>query len=608
MSPDPIPSTEGPDRPAVESAEPPMTDPGREPEAREPRRDPDREARIRRGLRSLMLLGLPVALAAVTSCVAPTIPFPPSTTIPGSPTTTTGPTTTGPTTTGVPPTTVPSTTTPPAATSIVRYAVGAPTVTEVWLDPVRGDDGRSGADRSHALRTLAAAWGRVPSDSASAPAGVRIRITPGTVPMHSLPNNWYEAKHGTAQKPIMIEAADGRGTVTIEGGMNILDVRYLYLTGLRFTAGGAAPAVTDTIVHGEKVDHLLIRQSDLIGDRGPEANMKEGLKVNQSTNVFVEDSDISGGWDNPVDYVAVQNGHVIANTIHDGGDWCMYVKGGSANIVVDANDLSRCGTGGFTAGQGTGFEWMTAPYLTYEAMGVEFTNNVVHDVEGAGFGTNGGFNIVFAYNTVYRAGTRSHLIEVLHGNRNCDGEITICRANNAAGGWGPNGAGEDTQFIPSRHISIVNNVLVNPRGTVAPQQLSVASPVTPPPGWNVSTPAVVDADLRIAGNIFWNGDAATPTGIEDTEACVDANPTCSLTQLRRDNAINTTDPHLVDPAHGDYRLAAPITGRSVAVPPVVWGDAPTRPDTRRLPWVRSDAVTHTRTGAPRPLSGSPGAH
>jgi len=558
--------------------------------------DPGREARIRRGLRSLMLLGLPMAVATITSCVTPA-PFPPATTTPGWPTTTTP--TTMPTTT--------PTTTPPGGMALARYQVGSPTVTEIWLDPTGGDDGRSGADRSHALRTMEAAWRRVPTETAVAPTGARIRITPGTVPIHSLPNNWYEAKHGTRQKPIMIEAADGRGTVTIEGGMNVLDVSYLYLTGLRFTAGGAAPAVTDTVVHGEKIDHLLIRQSDLIGDRGPEANMKEGLKVNQSRNVFVEDSDISGGWDNPVDYVAVQQGHAIANKIHDGGDWCMYVKGGSANIVVDANELAGCGTGGFTAGQGTGFEWMTAPYLTYEAMGIEFTNNVIHDVEGAGFGTNGGFNVLFAYNTVFRAGTRSHLVEVLHGNRNCDGEIAICRANNAAGGWGPNGAGEDTQFIPSRHVSIMNNIFVNPPGVLAPQQFTVASPTTPPPGWNVGSPAVVDHDLRIAGNVIWNGGADTPVGIEDSGACMPSNPTCNLTQLRRDNAFNTTDPRLVDPAHGDFRPATAITGRAAALPAVVWSDAPARPDTRSLPWVRSDAASHTRAGTARSLPGTPGA-
>lgn len=336
--------------------------------------------------------------------------------------------------------------------------------------------------------------------------------------------------------------------------------------------------------------------------------MKEGLKINQSTNVFVEDDDISGGWDNPVDYVAVQNGHVVGNTIHDGGDWCMYVKGGSANLVVDANELARCGTGGFTAGQGTGFEWMTDPYLTYEAMGVEFTNNVVHDVDGAAFGTNGGFEILFAYNTAFRAGTRSHLIEVLHGNRNCDGELATCRAHNAAGGWGPNGAGEDTQVIPARHVTIVDNVLVNPADAFAPQLLSIASPVTPPAGWNVASPARVDDDLRIAGNVIWNGTADTPLGVEESSACTTANPTCNVEQLRRDNAINTIDPHLVDPAHGDLRLAAPITGRTVAVPAAVWTDAPNRPDTRSRPWTRSAAVTHTRTGATRTLPGSPGAH
>ena len=537
-----------------------------------------------------------VCLVILSGCVPP-IPIPGgvpvvtvSTTVPSSP-----------------PTSTPGGA-PGAGSSIARYDIGTPTLTDVWLDPISGDDARSGSDRAHALRSLGAAWARVPADLGAAPTGIRIRITPGTVPFGSLANNWFEAKHGTAQHPIMIESADGRGSVTIDGGMNILDVDYLYLTGLRFPAGGPAPSATDTIVHGDQVDHFVLRQSDLIGDRGGAADMKEGLKINQSQYVFVEDSDISGGWDNPIDFVAVQYGHAIGNRVHHGGDWCMYAKGGSAFLVIDGNEFFSCGTGGFTAGQGTGFEWMRAPFLTYETMGIEFTNNLVHDVEGAGFGTNGGYNILFAYNTVYRAGSRSHTIEVMHGNRNCDGDTATCAAHNAAGGWGPPGAGEDTQFIPARHISIVNNIIANPRGFVSAQQFSIASPTTPPAGWNVAGPAVVDADLRIAGNVIWNGGTDTPLGIEDTGACIASNPTCNAAQLRRDNAINTIEPLFLDAAGGNFHLVAPILGRAGAVPPVVWGDVPSRPDSHGLVWIRSDAVSHDRAGGSRALPGIPGAY
>lgn len=541
-------------------------------------------------------------LAAVTLGTIATLGLAAGCTLTGLP----GPLGPGPTTPTTPTTPAPVVT---PATSVGRYDIGAPRLTDVWLDPVHGDDANTGADRAHALHTLGAAWARVPADLAAAPAGIRIQITPGTVPVHSLPNNWYEARHGTATQPIIIQAADGRGTVTIEGGINALDVTYLYLLDLRFTAGGPSPAVTDVVVHGELVDHLLLRNSDVVGDRGAAADMKEGVKINQSTHVYLEGNDISGGWDNPVDFVAVQYGHTIGNRIHDGGDWCMYTKGGSAYHVIDSNELYSCGTGGYVAGQGSGFEWMHAPFLTYEAMAIEFTNNIVHDVDGAGFGTNGGFNILFAHNTLYRVGARSHTVEIMPGNRVCDGDVSRCTANNAAGGWGPRDVGDDTGIIPNRHIFVTNNVIVNPTGgAAASQHFAIGTPLTPPPGWNIASPARFDDDLQIRGNVIWNGGHDTPLGIEDTDACPATNVTCNETELRRDNAINTVEPHLVDPSHGDYRLRA-MTGVPTAnIAPVAWSDAPNHTGLSTPAGVRTDATTRDRTGATRAAAPAPGAY
>ncbi|MBK9179843.1 MAG: right-handed parallel beta-helix repeat-containing protein [Acidimicrobiales bacterium] len=491
------------------------------------------------------------------------------------------------------------------ATAGTRYDIGSPRLTDVWLDPAHGDDRASGADRAHALGTMAAAWSRVPVDLAAAGTGVRILITPGTVPVESLPNNWYEGRRGTYEAPIVLQAADGPGTVTLQGGMNVLDVSYLYLVDLRLVAGGGEPAVTDTVLHGERVDHLLVRSSVLVGGRD---DSHETVKVNQSSWVFIEDSDISGSYENPIDFVAVQHGHVIGNVIHDGGDWCLYVKGGSAHLLVDANEVHHCGTGGVSAGQGSGFEYLTSPWLHHEASGIEITNNVIHDTDGAGLGVNGGYNVLLAYNTLYRVGRRSHVIEVVLGSRGCDGDGDACRLHNEAGGWGPAAVADGAQVIPDRHVYVVNNLVVNPAGFRSEwQHLAVGAPVEAPVGWNLPAVVRADDDLVIAGNVIWNGPADLPLGVEDTGACTDTNPTCSAAQLRRDNAINTVQPELVDPEHGDYRLAAPVAVRTVPVPPVDWSDAPDRPDVRSLPAVRTDAVQHTRLGEPRDLPGQPGA-
>jgi len=545
--------------------------------------------RRRRRVRAVpvsVTLGVSV-LAVVTACTVPVPPDPPAST----------------SSTSTP-------TTPPGGDPAGRrYDVGTPRLTDLWLDPVRGDDAGSGADRGQAIRTLGEAWRRIPATAPPASqGGTRVQIVPGTVPFDSIPNNWYEGRHGSAASPIVIQAADGPGTVTIDGGMNMLDVSYLYLIGLTFVAGGGHPAASDTVVHGERVDHLLLSRTTLIGDRGEAADMKESLKVNQSRNVYVEDSEISGGWDNPIDWVGVQYGHIVANRVHHGGDWCAYVKGGSAHVRVEGNELSNCGTGGFTAGQGTGFEYMQSPWLHYEAYGVEFVNNIVHDVEGAAFGANGGYNILFAYNTAYRTGRRSHVVEVGHGGHGCDGEVDRCAAHNLEGGWGPNGSGEEQPVIPSKHIGIYNNLIVNPDNLPSQwQQFAIAGQHGVPTGWNLIGPSRVDDDLRIRGNVIWNGPTSHPLGVEDTDACRPTNPTCNVDQLRRDNAVNTLRPHLIDPDHGDYRLTSPVAAPAFVVPAATWADAPTRPDVRSMPYTWSDAVTHTRSGDVRNLPGNPGA-
>ena len=50
----------------------------------------------------------------------------------------------------------------------------------------------------------------------------------------------------------------------------------------------------------------------------------------------MRDSRIEGAGDNALDFVAVNRATIERNVIADAGDWCAYVKGGSAGIVVAA--------------------------------------------------------------------------------------------------------------------------------------------------------------------------------------------------------------------------------------------------------------------------------
>ena len=340
------------------------------------------------------------------------------------------------------------------------YDVGSPTLQDIWVDPVQGNDGHSGATRALAVRTLAEAWNRIPMGSTLTTTGYRILMVAGDYAESGLPN-YMESRYGTYPFPVIIQAADGFLTTHLHGYLNIYDSRYLYLVGLDLVTdpgyGGGG-----NVIHIERGDHILIRSCRLNGFDGAENQPQETLKVNQSQYLYVESSDISGAFWFALDYVAVQYGHIRGNRIHNSGDDGVVLKGGTAYLQIEANEVFDCGVIGLAAGQGTGFEYMVSPWIHYEAYDLKFINNIIHDTQNAGMAVRGGYNILMAYNTLYRIGINSGvgapLLLVSPGSRGCDGDATACQARHNLGGWGPMAVGSSGEMIPNRNVYINNNV------------------------------------------------------------------------------------------------------------------------------------------------------
>jgi hypothetical protein len=440
-----------------------------------------------------------------------------------------------------------------------RYEIGSPTLTDLWVDPTTGLDTQSGASNAP-LRTLDEAWARIPI-GVTLTTGNRILLQPGDYPESSLPV-YFDTRLGTAAAPVIIQAAAGRGTVRLHGYLNIHACRYLYLLDIDIVTdpgtGGGANAV-----HLEACDHVLLRGCRLDGFDGTVRQTQETLKANQTQHLYVEECDISGAFWYPLDYVAVQYGHILASRIHNAGEWCLLVKGGSAHLRIEGNEIDHGDTGGFIAGNGTGFEFMTPPWIHYEVEDIKFVNNYIHHTGIAGMGVNGGYNVLLAYNTLYKVGTNDHVIEVLHGSHGNDGNTARCTELNAAGGWG--NTQPESAYIPSRNIYLYNNLIYNPTGFGSRwQHFNLGGPVTPPADSNVPNPSHVDDNLRIVGNLIWNGPSDHPLGFGDPgTGGQDDNPTCNRAQVLADNAINQTEPQLVDPEHGDFR---PLPGTSLHIP------------------------------------------
>ncbi len=431
------------------------------------------------------------------------------------------------------------------------YDPGNPAYTDIWVDPVTGNDStHNGASPAAAFRTLTRAWNSIPMTNPLTHA-VRINLQPGTYTVSMMPNYW-ETRYGTAAAPIMIRGnGAARADVLLQGSINMYEVHYIYFENLSIVLDGDA-------FHCELCDHLLLRNMLL---NGGAQQAQETIKINQSQYVYIENNDISGAWDNAIDFVSVQYGHILNNQIHNAGDWCAYTKGGSAYLLIEANTIYDCGTGGFTAGQGTGFQFMTSPWIQYEAYDIKIVNNVIHDTDGAGLGVNGGYNVLMAYNTMYRVGTRDHVLEMVFGSRSCDGSPgdpgrERCLQYLNQGGWGTTIVSDGNNYIriPNKNIFVYNNVIYNPPGVQSMwQHFAIYDPYTNPPNSHVAT-AVTDENLQIRGNVIWNGDLSMPLGIEDnTQACI-TNTTCNATQLVGENAINLIQPHFVDPAATNFHL------------------------------------------------------
>ncbi|MCW2996362.1 MAG: hypothetical protein JWQ18_3857, partial [Conexibacter sp.] len=430
------------------------------------------------------------------------------------------------------------------------YAIGTVTVTDLWVDPVNGSDDAWGTTRATALRTLDAAWRRIPQ-ATTLSTGVRIRILPGTIAAGDAPNYW-EDRWGTASAPVIVEAEDGPGTAHLPP-INAYGLRYAYFVDL----GVEDP---DDPFHCERCDHLLLRDVTMHG-----SDAHETVKVNQSTNVFIEGSTIGGADDNAIDFVAVRGGHIRANTVGPAGDWCSYAKGGSADLVVQGNHFDDCGTGGFVAGQGTGLQFMEAPFTHYEAYGIAVLDNLITGMQGAGVGVNGGFDVLVAHNTMYEVGSRGHALEVAYGRRSCDGQPgdegrERCQQLLDGGAWGTTRVDDGDNFvrIPNRHVYFYNNLVLDPGTEPGADEVNhLDDPYNGSAQSGSGLGAVVaDDDVHFSGNVIWYTNGGS----------TDAN-------LGAGNTVNVSPPPLADPAHGDFHPAGALPA-GTAIPAFGAWDVP----------------------------------
>jgi hypothetical protein len=510
------------------------------------------------------------------------------------------------------------------------YDMGSPTLKTLWVDPVNGNDNNDGSSRTKAFLTISAAWSSLPGTATT--TGYRISLVAGNYVYRDQATNaivgrYLDERHGTFNYPIILESADGPQKARLYSSLDFRDVRYVYLVGLDFVTDPSSDGGGNT-VHFADGDHIFLKNCRINGSDGTTRKAQESLKVNQVRYIYVEDCDISGAFWFSLDYVGVEYGHIQGCAIHDASVDCLLLKGGTAQIRVEDNLVYNAERFGVSAGQGAGFDFMVPPWLHYEAYDLKFINNIIHHTAYAGIAVLGGYNILMAYNTLYKVGidtsdARSFLSFGL-GQRGCDGaENDTCNVHHQQGGWSPGpwstpplDYGNEADCIPSKNVYFYNNIVYNPgkdstlgghfeiRG---PYDASDQSP-TFLQSCNLPNPVLSDENLQIKGNLIWNGSPSKPLGLDENSGGQDSNPTCNSAQLVRDNIINSLEPKFADTTRLDFHPArnSPIfTATTMVIPSFSGTDRPSRP---LVPLGNlANSIQRDYDGKSRSSTGPPGA-
>ncbi|MEY2847060.1 MAG: hypothetical protein RL076_2606 [Chloroflexota bacterium] len=471
------------------------------------------------------------------------------------------------------------------------YDTGVPQYTDIWVDPLLGDDTADGRTPATAVQHLGTAWERIPTTQPLTQSGYRIMLQPGNYDATHIPPD-FSQRTGTPQYPIELVATQP-DSVTFTAPVHFTDVAYVYIRDI-------AVVVTDTpALRCTDCHHFLVTASSMQGG---------GIVITRSHAVYVEDSQIARSPAAGIHYSAVYDSHIQNTHITQTQTACIQLNAGSAMIRVEANTLTACGTHGVVMGPGSTLESMRSPWIHYDAYDVTVANNVITATTRAGIGIYGAYNALVAFNTLYDVGGTETAIEIGHAQRTCAGQtspgLPSCSAQLARRGWGTTDTTSSGEAIPNRNVFIYNNIVVNPVTTQNQAHFRVAAAVTPGSYSGIANPSRADDGLRIVGNILWNGASTLPLGVSPNSGCADSHPTCTAAQLQSMNHINTTTVTFVDVAVANMRLQHTVP---TAVP------IPALPDQRPLiprpPLAQpSDAIIRDMHNALR-LSGSfPGAY
>jgi len=453
------------------------------------------------------------------------------------------------------------------------YDLGTPALTDVWVDSAAGNDAAAGTARETALRSLQAAFARVPGDLTRAATGYRLRLTAGSYVTGPRPGLWLEGRRGTRDHPLLIESVDGPQKAVLPP-FTLAKCSYAYLIGLKLVSSEKFPR--DILLHVIASDHVLVRNvvAAAAGTTRETLPFVNG-KCDQSQYLFFEDCEFDGGDVVDLDLVACQFGHIVRSKFHRSFLEGVTLKGGSAGFIVAGNEIWDSRVFGFCAGEGTGFQYMVKPWIHYEAYDLKFVNNVIHDTGGPAVSVAGGYNCLVAFNTCFRVARYNSPIAVGYGGRSPGSGKwdATCDDYLKAGGWCSR---KLDGVIPSKNVYVLNNLVLNDSFASERACFGIAGPLKTPEDGNLPREVRADDGLILRGNVIRNGPANHPALGPVSDGATTGHDEALLA---KENSINRVALRLAAPAQGDFRAIqeslADVQG--AAIPNFAGGDLPRQP-------------------------------
>ena len=463
------------------------------------------------------------------------------------------------------------------------YNIGTVTVKEIWVDPVNGKDVNNGTTRALAYKTLNFAMANVPSLTPFTTTGYKIMLVGGAYPSDDSPPT-YSSYQGTAKYPVIIQAADGAGTVKLPS-MSVSDCSYFYLIDLNIetTIGSDAIGCSGS-------NHLLIRHCTINGQDSAKILLSQNVvSVSGSQYCYIEDCIIINAYGANLYISGSQHCQIVRSTLQYSSADGVAIDYGSADIWFARNTIRNTIKNAVYVGSNgvSTLDAFSLPWAHYDAYAVRIVNNIISDCDSSAFVCNGGYDVLFAHNTLYKiGGFAPSLISLGLGKRACSGldQQVICKPYLDSGAWGTvhiYNTDDDVAWIPNTHLYIYNNVFYNPTGyETTSSQFVFDMPKQALQHASCPKPANTDNDLQIKGNIIWNGTLAKPLGITATSGAQPSNPTCNATLLNSGNSIHKQEPLLANPDNGDFHPAtggAIVTTSIFPIPDFIWSDLPSKP-------------------------------